>query len=196
MNSDPYRGASQPADRRVINRSGATPYRPADEPQPIRDDAPSTSTLRQASARRDSAGGGGRSKKGLLWTIVAVVLIALIAVAGWMIWSNTNRGTAGIDTSRYQAVFLSNGQIYFGKLSDHTVDAFKITNVYYPQAQANTEEGAETDVTTQSSIQLYAITEGVHGPEDEMLIMKSQVLYYENLRTDSQVAELIERNGQ
>ena len=90
---------------------------------------------------------------------------------------------------------MSNGQIYFGKLSDFNDASLKITNIYYPQAQTTEETSTKTDVQSeQSNIQLFRVTDGVHGPEDQMIITKSQVLYYENLKSDSKVTQLIEQN--
>ena len=195
MNGDPYARGSQSADRRVINRSGATAPRPVEEPQQIREEAPVSAPRSSGGSRRNEHKESNRgSNKGLLWTIVIALLVLIVGFVGWMVWSNSKSGATGIDSSRYQAVFLSNGQIYFGKLSAFNDESFKITNIYYPQAQATGEE-AETDVNAeQSSIQLFAVTEGVHGPDDEMIILKNQILYYENLKADSKVTQLIEQN--
>lgn len=202
MNGDPYR-TPQPADRRVINRAGgAVPpsssstqsaaYRQPDEPLASRDE-PSRGAPQSHKSSRDSA--PKKSRKGLLWTIVALVLIAGIAAVGWIAWSNAKSGVTGIDSSRYQAVFLANGQIYFGKLSSFNDESFKITNVYYPEAQVADGEEDQTDTTTQSNIKLIPIVDGVHGPEDEMILTKSQILYYENLKADSQAARLIDQQS-
>jgi hypothetical protein len=127
--------------------------------------------------------------------IVAVLLVAAVAVLGWLLVSNNRSGATGIDSSRYQAVFLANGQIYFGKLKDFNDDSFQLSKMYYPQAQATDASGEEAaDATQQSNIQLYRVTDGVHGPEDQMIIMKSQILYYENLQENSKVTELINQN--
>lgn len=195
MNGDPYRGASQPAERRVINRSGAAP-RPSEEPQSVREESPTSVPRSSGGSRRvERDDSPRRSNKGLIWTIVIALLVIILGVVGWMVWSNSKNATTGIDSSRYQAVFMSNGQIYFGKLASFNDDSFKITSIYYPQAQATGEAGEETDVTTeQSNISLFRVTDGVHGPDDEMIIMKSQILYYENLQENSKVTQLIEQN--
>lgn len=191
MNGEPYR-APQPTDRRVINRSGQSYQRP-DEPQPVKEEAPKTTPRSSGSHHSPEK----KSKKGALWTIIALVVLLALGALGWFIWSSSKSATTGIDSSKYQAVFLSNGQIYFGKLTPFNDESFKISTVYYPQAQASDEETEETDVTSaQSNIQLFRITDGVHGPEDTMIIMKSQVLYYENLQENSKVTQLIEQNNQ
>ena len=191
MNGDPYR-APQPADRRVINRSGQAYQRPEEQPQPIAKEEPKT-TPRSSGTHRATPEKHS-SKKGLLWTIAVAVLLLVIAVIGWMVWSNSKSGDTGINTSRYQAVFLVNGQIYFGKLSDANEKSFKLVDIYYPQAQS-TAAGEEKTTDTSAGIQLIKLGDEVHGPENEMYISKDQILYYENLKSDSKVAQLIEQNG-
>ena len=193
MNGDPYSRNPGAPERRVVNRSGAAP-RPAEEPQMPREEAP-VSAPRSSGARRshrDEPVGG--SNKGLLWTIIIALIVVVVGVAGWAIWSNSKSSATGIDSSRYQAVFLSNGQIYFGKLSSFNEESFKITSVYYPQAQTTGEDAAADVQSEQSNISLFRITDGVHGPDDEMIVMKNQILYYENLQANSKVTQLIEQN--
>lgn len=189
MNGDPYR-TSQPSERRVINRSGQA-YQRADEPQQTaaREETP-TSVPRSAGVPRSPE---KKSNKGVLWTVIIALVVLVLGVGGWLVWSASKSGDLGIDASRYQAVFLSNGQIYFGKLTAFNDESFKITTVYYPQAES---EETTTTANQQGNIQLFRITDGVHGPEDEMIIMKDQILYYENLQENSKVTQLIEQNKQ
>jgi len=191
VNGDPYR-APQPADRRVINRSGQAYQRPEEQPQPVAKEEPKTAP--RSSGTQRAAPEKHSSKKGLLWTIIVAVLILVIAVIGWLVWSNSKSGDTGINNSRYQAVFLVNGQIYFGKLSDANEKSFKLVDIYYPQAQS-TGNNEEKTTDTSAGIQLIKLGDEVHGPENEMYISKDQILYYENLKSDSKVAQLIEQNG-
>lgn len=194
MNGDPYARTSQSSDRRVINRSGSVAPRAAEEPQSTREEPPRTAPRSSGSRRSERDTSGKGSNKGLLWTITIILIIIALGVVGWFLWSQSKKAATGIDSSRYQAVFMSNGQIYFGKLTAFNDESFKITTVYYPQAQETGEEAESTTTNQQSSIQLFPITDGVHGPEDAMIIMKSQILYYENLSADSKVTQLIEQN--
>lgn len=196
MNGDPYRGASQPADRRVINRSGATTYRPADEPQPVKEEAPKTAPRSSQSRRQESYNDEKKSRKGLLWTIIIVVLVVLIGVAGWFVWSNAKSGATGIDTSKYQALFLSNGQVYFGKLESYNDEYFKLTTVYSAQAATAGTETDDEDTKAAGDVQLVRLGDEVYGPENEVFVSKQQILHYENLKNDSKVTQLIQQNEQ
>jgi hypothetical protein len=192
VNGDPYR-SPQPADRRVINRSGQA-YQRAEEPQPVKEEAPAPRTMPRSSGVSYHQEPEKRSKKGLVWTLVVGLLVLALAVAGWFMWSNAQSGATGINTSRFQAVFLNNGQIYFGKLSNFNDTSFKLTNIYYPQAQSTGEEEETSTQNAQSGIQLIRLGDEVHGPESEMFISKDQILYYENLKSDSKVSQLIQQN--
>ncbi len=193
MNGDPYGRGSQPADRRVINRSGAAP-RPTEEPQQIREEAPVSTPRSSGGARRNDRDESRRgSNKGLLWTIIVALAVIAIGAVGWLVWSNAKSGATGIDSSRYQAVFLEDGRVVFGKLTPFNEESFKLTNVY---ALGATEE-AEGESSTEASnkLQLVPTVSNVHGPEDAMIIMKAKVLYFQNLRTDSEAARLIQTNS-
>ena len=194
MNGDPYRNAPQPADRRVINRSGAA-YRPADEPQPAREEPPVTAPRSSSAHRVKQPENEKKSRKGLLWTIIIAAVVIILGVGGWFYWSSTKNADTAIDSSLNQMVLLTSGQILFGKLSVLNDDSYKMTNVYY--AQSNSASGDTTDssaTVSQNGIQLIHITDGNIKPKDEVIVMKKQVVYYENLQSDSKVTQLIQQS--
>jgi hypothetical protein len=102
---------------------------------------------------------------------------------------------AAIDGSKYQAVFFANGNVYFGKLEDFNDKYYKMTKVYYPQAQQNateTDSNKQQTVSNQNNITLLKLSDAIHGPDDAMMITKDQVLFYQDLRSDSKVSKLID----
>jgi hypothetical protein len=176
----------------VINRAGQqqpAAYPRAEEQPLVKEEAPkvprSTSTSHREPKER-------RSGRGLLWTVVIIIAVVAVAIIGWMVWNGSKNADTGINTARYQAIFLVNGQIYFGKLTDFNEKSYKLTTIYYPQAQTNGDDAA-TSTNTSNNIKLVRLGDEVHGPESEMFISKEQVLYYENLKADSQVSKLIEQ---
>lgn len=179
---------SQPTDRRIVSRQEPA-YRQPEEPQ----QAPEPPrALRPSSSHQGRPPRERRSNKGLVWGLPIAAVVVVLALVGWFIFTNTKVEPTGIDTSRYQAVFLSNGQVYFGKLENYSDNSFKISKAYYPQTQ--TTEDDEEKTTSQSNIQLIRLGEEVHGPDNEMFILKDQIIYYENLKSDSKVSQLIEQN--
>lgn len=133
-----------------------------------------------------------RSKKSLTLTIAAV-LAALLLLAGAFFGYRAITGST-IDSGKYQAVFLTNGQVYFGKLQ-RLGDYYKLTNVYYLQA-SQSADGSNSpqqaaDAKAEGGVQLIKLGNEVHGPEDAMVIDKSQVLFFENLKNDGKVVESI-----
>ena len=86
-----------------------------------------------------------------------------------------------IDRDAYQAVFLTNGSTYFGKLREQGDGWFLLTDVFY--LSVNEETGP----------QLIKRGSEPQGPKEPMLIPRTQVLFVENLRADSEVVTAITR---
>jgi hypothetical protein len=137
-----------------------------------------------------------RNLKKLILTIVGVVVAAALiwaAVAGYRMFVGNP-----IESNKYQAVFLTNGQVYFGKLHRTGGDYYKLNDVFYLQASqsktdatdANNPQKASSD---SSGVQLIKLGNEVHGPEDSMIIDKSQVLFFENLKNDGKVVDSINK---
>lgn len=133
----------------------------------------------------------------LLLIIASVVFIANMTL---QLLGKNNLGNAKVNNDRYQAVFLTNGQVYFGKLDDVNSGYVKLTDIYYLQVSqaADTnpdEEGIQpADDQQQQQISLAKLGKELHGPEDVMFISRDQVLFWENLKgsEDSQVTKAIE----
>ena len=102
-----------------------------------------------------------------------------------------------IDSAKYQAVFLSSGQVYFGKLTAVDSQYLKLSGVFYIQSQQDAASD-EDQITTQEStgMQLIKLGEEVHGPEDTMVINRDQMLFFENLKSDGKVTQLIRQHSQ
>lgn len=130
-----------------------------------------------------------KNKKLILPVVSLLIAGALLAAA---VYYKQQSGSI-IDSNKYQAVFLTNGQVYFGKLH-RAGDYYKLTNVYYLQAsQTNDGSGSNPQQasTANSGVQLIKLGNEVHGPEDAMVIDKAQVLFFENLKNDGKVVDSI-----
>ena len=86
-----------------------------------------------------------------------------------------------IDSGAYQAVFLTNGSTYFGKLQQQGDEWFVLTEVFY------------LSVSEQSGTQLIKRGSEPQGPREPMIIPLDQILFIENLREDGDVVTAIKQ---
>ena len=87
----------------------------------------------------------------------------------------------------WQAVFLNNNQTYFGKLENLDHGYVKLTNVYYLRAGGNLQGGDDSS----QNISLVKLGGELHGPEDAMYIRKDSILFWENMKDNARVVQLI-----
>lgn len=125
-----------------------------------------------------------------LRAVVLIVVAVFIGALAYFQWLNSSASNASeyIASSQYQAVFLDNGQVYFGKLTDDNNDYLVLSDIYYLQRTAplqgeNSQSGGE--------LSLIKLGNELHGPEDVMYLSKTNVLFFENLKDDSRVATAI-----
>jgi len=128
-------------------------------------------------------------KKGNPW--VWIIIIGAVIVGGSLWWYFTDGRDLGtppigaeIASGEYQAVFLDNGQVYFGKLKKSGDDFYELTDVYYLQTGS-----AGVD---QASLSLLKLGNEAHGPEDKMQINKDHVLFIEDMKSESKVVKAIQ----
>jgi hypothetical protein len=95
--------------------------------------------------------------------------------------------TPPLGHAKYQAVFLSNGQTYFGRYLDRLGPYVKVEDAFYIQQTPSQIQGAPADT------KIVRRGSELHQPSGEMLIPKSAVLFVEDLRPDSQVATFIDK---
>lgn len=126
----------------------------------------------------------------VLAIVIGVVILVCLGLGAWRILA----ADSAIQKDKYQAVFLTNGQVYFCKLSNITSQYAKCTDIYYLQVQQKVQPDENKDKEPQ--VQLAKLGTELHGPQDEMQISRDQVLFWENLKNDSKVVEAIQKNQQ
>lgn len=139
-----------------------------------------------------------KSKKRFVLPILIAIVVVILGISGFIALTNKSGGAAGIDSSKYQAVFFTNGQVYFGKLTSLNDNYMKMTDIFYLQTQdtqtdTDKKNPQETSTDQNSNVQLIKLGNEVHGPEDAMVISRDQVLFYENLKNDGKVATTIKQ---
>jgi len=112
-------------------------------------------------------------------TVLIAAVVALLAIGG----PSENKF---VNDSKYQAVFLTNGQVYFGHIKDINSSYIDLTNIYYLQSSSN-DTSAASPSTANNNVTLIKLGCELHKPYDQMLINVSQVSFWENIQSDGQV---------
>lgn len=167
---------------------------------------------------------GGR---GNLWGVGILIGLAVIAVILFLVIKEMNllkgsnmggeriierektilgdsaADTLKIDQGKYQAVFLTNGQVYFGKVSSHNSSYIEVVDIYYLQVRPVLQQSEEQNNTNSTApaeqkteLSLVKLGNELHGPLDRMMINKDQVVFIEDLKDDSKVTDAIKRYQQ
>ena len=115
-------------------------------------------------------------------TVLAISVVCLMAFGG-------SREGHYVQTKKYQAVFLTNGQVYFAKVKTISPTFINIQDIYYLNTQDQTTNTA--DKTSQTSMSLVKLGCELHGPTDQMIINREQVTFWENLSDSGKVVKAI-----
>lgn len=116
-------------------------------------------------------------------SVVAVTALVLVAaVAGILLAGKYRTESLKFDTP-YQAVLLTNGSVYFGKLENYGTKFPLLRDVYYVQTSTSPQTKQATNVLVKRGKEL-------HGP-DRMYLNPSQIVLVEPVGPDSKVAQLI-----
>jgi hypothetical protein len=115
----------------------------------------------------------------IVWGLAGLVVIA----AGLLFIRSTGPTAPVAFTTPYQAVLLTNGSAYFGKLEGYGSTRPVLSEVYYIVTQNNPETKQSTNVLVKRGKEL-------HEP-DRMYLNPNQILCVEPVGTNSKVAQLI-----
>lgn len=141
---------------------------------------------------------GKRVRESKSFRIAAVALLfsctaLVVALTFSIFFGGPKAEKQYIDDSKYQAVFLNGGQVYFGKVLSLNNQFLRMRDIYYLQVnqQVQPSEGNQQD-TGSNDVSLVKLGCELHGPQDEMVINREQVIFWENLKTDGQVAKAVD----
>jgi hypothetical protein len=91
-----------------------------------------------------------------------------------------------IEPSKYYAVLLSNGSVYFGQLEGLGNPYPVLRDVYYVQSNVNQETKAVNNALVKRGKEW-------HGP-DRMILNEKAIVFIEPVGKDSRVSQLIEES--
>lgn len=159
-----------------------------------------TNSAPASSAPSQPAATGGKhwldsptmASKTLVFTLIAAGLAVLLAISV-SAWSSL-RTKSLVKENQFQAIFLDNGQVYFGKLSSVNSDYIRLVDIYYLQVEQQIQPDQDDPDSTEEDapqISLAKLGNELHGPEDEMFILRDKVVFWENLKGDGQVVQAI-----
>jgi hypothetical protein len=140
---------------------------------------------------------GGKMIAKVLFAL-AILIIAGVAIV-WCAKMFTGGAMAEVSGKDWQAVFLTNGQVYFGKVTNVGKKTITLADIYYLQVvtkplQTSAQGSAATATDqTQQELTLIKLGNELHGPTDKMIINGDQVLLTEKLKNDSRVVQAIDK---
>ena len=101
-------------------------------------------------------------------------------------------GENNIDKGGFQAVFLKNEQVYFGKITKISETQITLTDIYYLRIGNGGGGVSASDPNSPTGdVSLTKLGNELHGPQDTMYIERKEVNFWENLKDDGQVAKAI-----
>lgn len=126
--------------------------------------------------------------------LIAVVIVLALVVVGMnkeRIMTLVQKGGVSIGASgdSYKAVFLTNGQVYFGKVALGSKQYTNLTNVFYLQVKQPLQGENNEAAPLKPELNLVKLGTELHGPTDAMMINNDQILFLEDLKGDSQVVK-------
>jgi hypothetical protein len=86
-----------------------------------------------------------------------------------------------VDKQTYQAVFVDNDQIYFGRIAKDEGEFITLNDVYYIKVNSDSSDGKLTRLGDNEP----------HGPKNQMFIEREHIIFWENLRANSPVVQTI-----
>lgn len=117
-------------------------------------------------------------------TLIAILVGALLIAAAILAqpWLGRSAGVVTFDKP-YQAVLLSNGQVYYGRLEGYGTSHPVMREVYYIQVQANPQTHEQKNILLKRGKEW-------HSP-DRMYLSPNQIILVEPVGTESKVMDLI-----
>jgi len=146
---------------------------------------------------------------GVLVTVIVVLIGVLVWQMGWLTGGGelisvlpSSSEDKEVEASAYSAVFLTNKQVYFGRLEDEKSQYPVLKDVYYlkvqqaiqpPEVDDDGKTVKKANLAPQQEVKLIKLGNEMHGPKDEIQLNKDHILYVESLKTDSKIVEAIKK---
>jgi hypothetical protein len=156
------------------------------------------SHVQPASGRRKHIDWAQRTVRIELFIVLvgSALLLAAVSLYAAVSGSGTSGEANRVNKNQYQAVFLNGGvtsgsvsySTYFGHISKLNDKYAVLKDVYYltDQASSTSSQSSSPQLTKLGCQQL-------HSPEDEMVINRTQIAFWENIKDDGKVVQAIKQ---
>lgn len=139
--------------------------------------------------QRHILSGAGLKTKNYGLKILAVLVVILLIGLAVKLFVFSDLGLAE-NKSEWQAIFLTNNEVYFGKVARVNKEVVVVQSIFYLQNKEALQQGAIAKTQT-GDIALIKLGSELHGPMDEMRINKNQVLFVEDMKDESKIVKAI-----
>lgn len=130
------------------------------------------------------------SRKDNFFGIIILCAVVLLGLATVFCRLENNRKINFADRSAYRAVFLDNGEVYFGQLQKSYGNYLRLNNVYYFKV------GQVVDENIQPDVQLMKLGNEIHQPKNYLDINREHILFIQELASDSKILPLMKNFDQ
>jgi hypothetical protein len=150
---------------------------------------PVKSPVQKSSKLKDKAKLARIAYVGFLGAITILVVAVLLSFA--FAKDISSKEKSYVNKDQFQAVFLNGGQVYFGKITDLNERYLSMGNIYYLRVNQQVQPDQQQTSAAANDISLVKLGCELHGPQDSMVINREQIIFWENLKTDGQVAKAV-----
>lgn len=156
--------------------------------RPVGSDSVTPGVLSTGTSNKSPKSGSTKLTRILMVTLLFSGTLLAIALIIFVVFGRTPSEDGYVEKTHYQAVFLNGGQVYFGKIGKFNDKYLTLSDIFY--LRVNQPAGGSTAASS-NDVSLAKLGSELHGPEDQMVINRDQVQFWENLKNDGQVVKAI-----
>ncbi|MCR4277741.1 MAG: hypothetical protein NUV80_00085 [Candidatus Berkelbacteria bacterium] len=124
----------------------------------------------------------------LYGTVFGLIVVVAVFWSGYASWQSRKPDTSG----PRQAVFLADGQVYFGYASDLHNQVVVLKDIYYLRSQSSLiPADSKTPAPSEATVDLIKLGDEIYGPTDTMRINRDRINHIEDMKDDSQINQKI-----
>lgn len=170
-------------------------FRPNQQPNPSQNESTNPSSQPSAnphspkkSSKLSKLKPGGVLSVTYVFLLFSVTVVLVGVLLTLVFFKNTSKEERFVDTTKYQSIFLNNGQVYFGHINELNRDYLSLSDIYYLRVNQQVQPDQQA---SQNDVSLVKLGCELHGPQDNMVVNRDQVTFWENLKDDGQVAKAV-----